>query len=106
MLVFNDLGAVDVLDVLHRRGDDVPDQMSVVGHDDSQLARLAHIDLTAVTQDTARLAEFAVGTAAERLDDGRADQRAILLEPQRVTRSTTGAPAIRPQRGSAPKRGR
>ena len=42
----NDRCAVGVLDMLRRAGVDVPFEVSVAGFDDSQLSRLAHIDLT------------------------------------------------------------
>ena len=47
----NDRCAVGVLDTLRRAGIDVPGDVSVVGYDDSRLARLAHIDLTSIAQD-------------------------------------------------------
>ena len=60
------------------------------GFDDSQAARLSHIDLTTVRQDTERIAELAVQAAAERLDEGRISSRDIVLDPQLVIRGTTG----------------
>jgi len=89
----NDRCAVGVLDMLRRAGVEVPYQVSVAGFDDSQLARLAHIDLTTVRQDTERIAECAVRAAAERLDEGRAESRDIVLDPQLVVRGTSG-PAL------------
>ena len=62
----------------------------MAGFDDSQLARLAHIDLTTVRQDTERIAELAVRAVAERLDEGRTESRDIVLDPQLVVRGTTG----------------
>ena len=51
VLAFNDQCATGVLDVFLRSGVTVPGQISVVGFDDSHLARLAHINLTSVGQD-------------------------------------------------------
>ncbi|WP_443063685.1 substrate-binding domain-containing protein [Streptomyces sp. NBC_00663] len=48
VLAFNDRCATGVLDVLLRAGVTVPDEVSVVGFDDTRLARLAHIGLTTV----------------------------------------------------------
>jgi DNA-binding LacI/PurR family transcriptional regulator len=64
VLTGNDRCAVGMLDTLRRAGVDVPGDISVIGYDDSRLARLTHIDLTTVAQDvekTARLAVEAVG---------------------------------------------
>jgi DNA-binding LacI/PurR family transcriptional regulator len=86
----NDRCAVGVLDMLRRAGVEVPFEVSVAGFDDSQVARLSHIDLTTVRQDTERIAELSVRAAAERLDEGRVSSRDIVLDPQLVVRGTTG----------------
>jgi DNA-binding LacI/PurR family transcriptional regulator len=86
----NDRCAVGVLDLLRRAGVEVPYQVSVTGFDDSQLSRLAHIDLTTVRQDIERMAEFAVRAVAERLDAGRTASRDFVLDPMLVVRGTSG----------------
>ncbi|HEY2240337.1 MAG TPA: LacI family DNA-binding transcriptional regulator [Streptosporangiaceae bacterium] len=89
----NDRCAVGLLDRLARLGTEVPASMSVVGYDDSMLARLGHVDLTTVSQDAPGQAEEAITLLAERLDDGRAEPREIVLPPRLVLRSTTAPPA-------------
>ena len=49
----NDRSAIGLLDELRRSGIDVPGDIAVAGYDDSVLARLAHIDLTTVSQEPA-----------------------------------------------------
>jgi DNA-binding LacI/PurR family transcriptional regulator len=88
----NDREAVGVLDTLVRSGIEVPAGMSVVGYDDSSLARLAHIDLTTVSQDAPAQARHAVAAAVSRLDDGRVDRREVVLRPRLVVRGTTAPP--------------
>jgi DNA-binding LacI/PurR family transcriptional regulator len=88
----NDRCAVGLLDRLARLGTGVPASMSVVGYDDSMLARLGHVDLTSVSQDAPRQAEEAVTLLAERLDDGRTGPREVVLPPRLVVRSTTAPP--------------
>ena len=61
-----------LVDTLVRAGVDIPGAISVVGYDDSPIARLAHIDLTTVSQNTGELTEHAVAALIERLDNGRA----------------------------------
>jgi DNA-binding LacI/PurR family transcriptional regulator len=56
------------------------------------LARLAHVDLTTVSQDAHEQAGQAVALAVERLESGRAAAREVVLTPQLVLRSTTAAP--------------
>jgi len=50
VIASNDRSAVGFLDAALRLGVRVPEALSVVGHDDSLLARLAHVDLTTVSQ--------------------------------------------------------
>jgi DNA-binding LacI/PurR family transcriptional regulator len=88
----NDRCAVGFLDALVRRGIPVPGAVSVVGYDDSLLARLAHVDLTSVSQDAREQAEQAVALAVERLEGGRTAPREVVLTPHLVIRSTTGPP--------------
>jgi DNA-binding LacI/PurR family transcriptional regulator len=86
----NDRGAVGVLDAFVRAGLDVPGEISVVGYDDSTLARLAHIDLTTVNQDAPAQAQHAVRVAVQRLDGGRTQALEIVLRPQLIVRGSTG----------------
>lgn len=92
VLAFNDRCAVGLLDALNRAGVDVPGSVSIVGYDDSPLARLAHVQLTTVSQDTQQQAEHAVAAAIERLDDGRSVAREVVLLPRLVVRHTAGPP--------------
>lgn len=92
VLASNDRCAVGLLDAFARRGLRVPGEVSVAGYDDSMLARLAHVDLTTVSQDAAGQAEQAVTLAAERLESGRTTPREIVLIPHLVVRSTTSPP--------------
>jgi DNA-binding LacI/PurR family transcriptional regulator len=89
VVAFNDRCATGVLDTLLRSGVRVPAEISVIGFDDSRLARLAHIDLTTVGQDIPRLAELAVGRAVARLEGEPDPEGEIVIAPHLVVRSTT-----------------
>jgi DNA-binding LacI/PurR family transcriptional regulator len=86
----NDRCALGFLDALTRAGVAVPGAISVVGYDDNTLSRLAHVNLTTVSQDARRQAEHAVAAAVERLDNGRTAHREVVLAPHLVVRGTTG----------------
>lgn len=86
----NDRSAVGLLDALQRRGVAVPDDISVTGYDDSTLARMAHIDLTSVSQEPKEQAASAIRAAVERLDDDRTEVLSTVLRPRLVVRGTTG----------------
>jgi DNA-binding LacI/PurR family transcriptional regulator len=94
VITSNDRCAVGLLDALARLGVAVPGSVSVVGYDDSVLARLAHVDLTTVSQDARGQAGQAVALAVERLEAGRAAPREVVLTPHLVVRSTTAPPRL------------
>ncbi|GAS96382.1 transcriptional regulator [Mycolicibacterium canariasense] len=94
IFAFNDRCALGVLDVLVRARIAVPQQVSVLGFDDSPLARLAHIDLSTIRQETPQLARAAVARLVGRLDDAAAAEPVdIVVPPALVARGTTAAPA-------------
>jgi DNA-binding LacI/PurR family transcriptional regulator len=90
--VFNDRCALGLLDVLRRAGRTVPGDVSVVGYDDSRIARLSSVDLTSVAQDVEQLTTLAVGRALERLDSTPVRQRELVVPPRLVVRTTTAPP--------------
>jgi DNA-binding LacI/PurR family transcriptional regulator len=70
----------------------VPGDMSVVGFDDSRLARLSHIALTTVAQDTQQLTSLAIARATARLDGAAISERELVVPPHLVIRGTTAPP--------------
>jgi DNA-binding LacI/PurR family transcriptional regulator len=91
--VFNDRCATGVLDTLLRKRIAVPGGMSVVGYDDSHLARLAHVDLTTIAQDTGTMTKLAVSRAIARVEGTPVDHREVIVPPRLVVRGTTQPPA-------------
>ncbi len=90
VVAFNDRVAVGLLDAFSRAGVAVPGDVTVVGFDDSPLSRLAHVGLTTVSQESARLTHHAVAALVDRLDGGRTDHREVVVPPHLVVRSSTG----------------
>jgi DNA-binding LacI/PurR family transcriptional regulator len=97
VVAYNDRCALGVLDRLRRDGRSVPGDVSLVGYDDSPLARLGTIDLTSVSQAPHDMAAAAVRSAVERLEGTRTDDAEVVLEPVLVVRGTTASPP-RPRR--------
>jgi DNA-binding LacI/PurR family transcriptional regulator len=89
IITANDLSAIGVLDMVLRAGVRVPQDLSVVGYDDSRFARLPGIDLTSVRQDIPRMARLAVKAVVERLDRPTRKPRDVALRPKLVVRGTT-----------------
>ncbi len=94
VFAFHDRCARGALDVLIRAGIAVPQRVSVLGFDDSPLARLAHVDLTTIRQEATELARTAVQRVVERLDGATSAPVPVdvVIPPALVVRSTT-APA-------------
>jgi DNA-binding LacI/PurR family transcriptional regulator len=93
---FNDHCAAGLLAVARRRGVGVPEELSLVGYDDSHIAGLASIDLTTVAQDAGALARAALDLAVRRTEGLDEPPAEIVIPPHLVVRGTTAAPARRP----------
>ncbi|WP_330349005.1 LacI family DNA-binding transcriptional regulator [Streptomyces sp. NBC_00582] len=91
LLAFNDACATGALHTLFRAGVPVPGEISVVGFDDSRLARLPHVDLTTVAQDIPRMAELAVTHVTARLEASDTPAGEEVVAPRLVTRGTTAS---------------
>ena len=93
VVAFNDRVATGVLDQLVRLGLGVPGDVSVVGYDDSRLARIPHVAMTTISQDGAAMADAAVAAAlAQIAGHPPAD---LVLPPHLVARATTGQANVR-----------
>lgn len=95
VFAFNDRCALGVIDTFIRAGVSVPQQVSVLGFDDSPLAGLAHIDLTTIRQDSAGLASAATQRLVGRLDDAASDGKPVDItrEPTLIVRGSTAPPS-------------
>lgn len=99
VVCFNDRVAIGLRDALVRAGVRVPADISVVGYDDSPLARFGTIDLTSVSQQPEVLAEATVGVLAALLDasgapspDAGGPGDDVVIAPRLVVRSSTAPP--------------
>jgi DNA-binding LacI/PurR family transcriptional regulator len=92
VITANDWSAVGLLTTFLRHGVRVPDDISVVGFDDSLLAHRSYLDLTSVAQDATQLANAAVSLAARRLDGSLEPPIETVIEPALIVRSSTAAP--------------
>ena len=88
----NDFAALGALDEIERAGLGVPVDISLVGYDNINIARLSRIGLTTIRQHSRRLGELAVELLLERIDEGRKEPRHVVVEPELIVRSSTAPP--------------
>lgn len=99
VIAANDLIAVGAMGVFRNEGLRVPDDISVVGYDDSQIASLELIQLTSVRQSVDLFGTAAVAMLVDRIEGRQSGSMVQRIDTQLVERSTTGpAPGDRPAR--------
>lgn len=87
----NDLIALGALDVLRRAGRKVPDDVAVVGMDDTDLAAASWPSLTSVSLGAAERGKAAAQLLLDRLERGDGPPRVVTVEPRLVVRTSTSA---------------
>jgi LacI family transcriptional regulator len=91
----NDMLALGALNALHGAGVKVPDQITVIGFDDVQLAGWEVFQLTTVSQDIPRMVRAATDlllTQIRRQRDATSAPRRVVLPASLVRRRTHGSP--------------
>ncbi|GAA4497310.1 LacI family DNA-binding transcriptional regulator [Actinoallomurus oryzae] len=89
LMCANDLIALGALDVLRAEGVRVPEDVAVVGTDDTDLAPAAWPALTSVALGSAERGRRAAELMLDRLSDGDAEPRVVTVEPRLVVRGST-----------------
>jgi DNA-binding LacI/PurR family transcriptional regulator len=88
VFAFNDQCALGLVHVVRAAGFTVPDDLAVVGYDDSRVARLPWVELTTIAQNIQQLAERAVNQAITRTYEP-GGRRETIVAPELMVRSTS-----------------
>jgi LacI family transcriptional regulator, galactose operon repressor len=99
VFAFNDSMAIGVLQAARERGLRVPDDLSVVGFDDTIEAVIATPALTTVRQPLAEMGRMAVALLLRLLDNRRLEPLRVQLATRLVVRDSTARPREGPARG-------
>jgi LacI family transcriptional regulator len=84
---WSDLFAVDLVNIARAEGLRVPEDLAIVGYDNSPLAALPLVKLSSIDQSGRRLGALAAESLLSRME-GRSAPHHILLEPKLVRRSS------------------
>lgn len=94
VIAANDLLAFGVMRAAHNARRRVPQQLAVVGIDDTQLARIFSPSLTSVSLGARQRGQEAARLLLERMDAPTAPARTVRVEPRLMVRESS-APAVR-----------
>jgi DNA-binding LacI/PurR family transcriptional regulator len=94
----NDILATGVIDGLEDAGLRVPEDVAIVGYDNTFLAALHHVSLTTINQPRPQMGREAVLALVDRVERGRTEPLRLRTTPSLVVRETTGP--VRTRTGS------
>jgi DNA-binding LacI/PurR family transcriptional regulator len=86
----NDLCAIGALNAFEESGLTVPEDLSLLGYDNTSVAALRHVSLTSIHQPSVEMGRRAVDRLFERIDKGRTEPIHEVVSPSLVVRDTTG----------------
>ncbi|MES2550806.1 MAG: LacI family DNA-binding transcriptional regulator [Pseudomonadota bacterium] len=84
---WSDLDAVPLLSTAYRLGIRVPQDLALIGYDNSPVAGLSMVDLTSIDQDGPRLGKLGAEALFTRMN-GRSAPEHILIEPKLIPRGS------------------
>jgi alanine racemase len=101
LICASDLMALGALRTVVETGRSVPDDVSVVGYDDTPLMAFVSPPLTTVAQPVRAMSDAAVRSLLERIGGTRPKRREYLFRPELVVRGSTGPARAEAQAGTA-----
>jgi LacI family transcriptional regulator len=96
LFAYNDISAIGSIRALREAGLRVPEDVSVVGFDDIQIALHNSPSLTTVRQPLQKMGEIAARTLLKRIENNEDGVREIAIAPEFVVRESTAKAPSRP----------
>ncbi|MGA7918727.1 MAG: LacI family DNA-binding transcriptional regulator [Candidatus Acidiferrales bacterium] len=96
LFAFNDNSAMGAISAFQEAGLNVPNDVSVVGFDDTKMAPYSNPSLTTVRQPLLEMGEIAARSLLSQIKNGDEYVAEILIEPEFVVRKSTGKAPLRP----------
>jgi LacI family transcriptional regulator len=90
LFCWSDLDAIRVLEAAHELSISIPDELAVVGYDNSAVAKLAFVDLSSIDQSGREIGAVAAETLLSRIA-GRKTSDHLLIKPHLVLRRSLGS---------------
>ncbi len=94
----SDLMALGAIRAVRGHGLEVPDDVSVIGYDDSPMLSFTDPPLTTVQQDVSGISRQAVEALMDEMSGGQQPRHELLFSAQLVVRGSTGPCHVRPTR--------
>jgi DNA-binding LacI/PurR family transcriptional regulator len=88
IVALSDLMALGIYQAANERGLQVPRDLSVIGFDDTPMARFLNPALTSVAQEKYEIGARAVQLVLEQIKQGRPSRRIVTLQPRLVVRES------------------
>lgn len=85
----NDAMALGCMGALRESGLSVPDDVSIVGYDNSPLAEASYLDLTTIDDRSLEVGQETARVLLDAISGTSVGSRTVLLEPELIVRSTT-----------------
>lgn len=90
IVCYNDSCAVGAVRTIQRKRLNVPNDISVIGYDDSPIARMDYFGLTTLAQDTPRLASIAVKRLVTLIEHTETPHEHLVFPPNLIERRSAG----------------
>lgn len=89
IFVFNDIAAAMVMKHLKSKGIDIPNEIQVIGFDDSFIGELLHPSLTTIRQPVKDLGSLAVKLLVQQINEEKVPVKDYYIETRLIERETT-----------------